>query len=513
MKKQKKLWGKLKLLSPKNLEKEVHIYGYHFSWKAHSFLMLGTLAGIGAVGLVYKLEPFCFGVVIAAAALTVPVLILDMYKKMYEQKRFADAVTYMEQMLYSFQKSGKVLSALKESREIFGDGQMAYAIQTAVSHMEQGRDEAGRGILKESLKYVEEPYRCAKLAMVHELLTGAEEYGGETESSILLMLEDLELWKRRVYKLQADKKKSHMDNMISIAVAVLLCATALYVLDGMKDMFAAQSPAVIFKIRLIQVSSTLFILILLRIFVKSSKNLTDNWLKDEALHEPGYIEQSYRAVMEYNDRKQRRKSLLWAAPCFAAAVIFLYGRIHWAGGICLSAAVFLLFQHKIGYHLAKRDVTDEMYLALPQWLMKMALLLQNNNVQVSIIKSVQEAPAVLKMELEQLVARIGKEPNRLYTYTEFCKSFDLPEIQSCMKMLHAVSEMGTGNLKAQIVHLLQRVNEMQDMADEIRNETIAFRMKMLFSFPVIAATVKLLIDLTVGMAFMFRLLGKTGGYQ
>lgn len=513
MKKQKKLWGELKLLSPKNLEKEVHIYGYHFSWKAHSFLMLGALAGISAVGLIYKLEPFCFGVILAAAVLMAPVLVLDMYKKMYEQKRFADAVTYMEQMLYSFQKSGKILNALRESREIFGEGQMADAIDTAVSHMEQGKEEAGKGILKESLKCVERIYRCTKITMVHELLTGAEEYGGETESSILLMLEDLELWKRRVYKLQADKKKSHLDNMISIAVAVLLCATALYVLDGMKELFAAQNPAAVFQIRLIQVSSTVFIMILLRIFVKSSKNLTDNWLEDELLHEPEYIEQSYAAIMEYDDRKQKKRSFLCAAPCFAAAAGFLFFQMPWAGGISLAAALVLLFQHKIGYILAKRDVTDEMYLALPQWLMDMALLLQNNNVQVSIIKSEKEAPAVLKRELEQLVARIEQEPNQLHTYTQFCKSFDLPEIQSCMKMLHAVSEMGTGNVKAQIVHLLQRVNEMQGMADQIRNEAIAFRMKMLFSCPVIAATAKLLVDLTAGMAFMFRMLGNIGGYQ
>ena len=43
---------------------------------------------------------------------------------MYEQKRFADAATYMEQMLYAFQKTGKVLSALKEARETFEPGHM-----------------------------------------------------------------------------------------------------------------------------------------------------------------------------------------------------------------------------------------------------------------------------------------------------------------------------------------------------------------------------------------------------
>jgi hypothetical protein len=34
---------------------------------------------------------------------------------------------------------------------------------------------------------------------------------------------------------------------------------------------------------------------------------------------------------------------------------------------------------------------------------------------------------------------------------------------------------------------------------------------MIFSYPVIAATVKLLIDLTVGMIMMFHMLGSMGG--
>ena len=36
-----------------------------------------------------------------------------------------------------------------------------------------------------------------------------------------LLLEDIELWKRRGYQLQAEKKKSHTDNIISVIVSVI----------------------------------------------------------------------------------------------------------------------------------------------------------------------------------------------------------------------------------------------------------------------------------------------------
>ena len=38
--KKKKRFQKLKLLNPKNLAAEVHVYGYNFSWKAHMLVVL-----------------------------------------------------------------------------------------------------------------------------------------------------------------------------------------------------------------------------------------------------------------------------------------------------------------------------------------------------------------------------------------------------------------------------------------------------------------------------------------
>jgi hypothetical protein len=52
---------------------------------------------------------------------------------------------------------------------------------------------------------------------------------------------------------------------------------------------------------------------------------------------------------------------------------------------------------------------------------------------------------------------------------------------------------------------------MQERADVLRSEERAFRMKLIFAYPVLAATGKLLADLTVGMALMMQVLGGMGG--
>lgn len=506
-----RLWGKIKLLHPKNLEKEVHMYGYYFSWKAHIAWMTGALLGIGAVGILFRLKMFYFVIVLAAVILMLPVLVLDMYKKMYEQKRFSDVCSYMEQMLYAFQKTGKVVSALKETREIFDEGQMRRCIEEAILYMELGRAESAQGILREGLQRIEQCYSCRKLIMVHRLLTEAEEYGGETEDSIVLVLEDIERFKKRGYLLQAEKKKSHIDNMISIVVATLLCAVALYVLDAMKTMFAVGSTMDIFALPVIQLSSVLFILLLLQIYVKSARSLTDDWLMEDALYDAAYIMRSYDLVMNYDEGKAKKKSMILAtAFAIPTVLFFLLGR-RIPAVVCLLVAAFLMVRQGIGYRLASRDVEAELYQALPQWLFQMILLLQNNNVQVAIAKSAEDAPTVLGRELLTLRERIRERPDRLQSYTDFCKNFDLPEMTSCMKMLHAFSENGTGNVRVQMNHLLERVVEMQENADERQNENIAFRMKLIFSYPVVAATAKLLADLSVGMIAMMQILGNMGG--
>lgn len=285
--------------------------------------------------------------------------------------------------------------------------------------------------------------------------------------AILFLLEDLEGFKKRGYRLQTQKKNCHTDNIISIVVAVLLCMIALYVLDGMGMMFAGAREVSVFAIPAIQLSSVLFLLALLGVFVKSTKSLTDNWLQTAGVAEDAYLEKCYQKVIS--------------------------GR------------------RRFGSRIARRDVTKHLYLCLPQWLMELALLLQNNNVQVALARSAEGAPVVLREELTGLTERISRAPERLDSYTGFCEEFDIPEAASCMKMLYAFSENGSGNMQMQIGRLVDRVGQMQQVSEEMINENIAFRMKLIFSYPVVAATAKLLVDLSVGMVVMLQMLGAIGG--
>jgi hypothetical protein len=468
-----------KEIRPLNLAKEVDVYGYHFSWKEHVVTLVLSCLGICGIGVLYRLHTAYLILLLLAVAVMLPYLIADSYKRMYEQKRFADVTSYMEQMLYSFQKTGKTVGAWKETVLLFEDGQMRNAIEAAIAHVEDGRPESEQGILREAMERIEQNYGCTKLSTVHELLLDTEEQGGDVEDAVLLLLEDIENWKKRGYRLHAEKKKYHEDNVVSIVISALLCAVALYVLLRMQELFPSASTS-IFDLTVIQISSTVFLLFLLLVYAKSSRSMTDDWLGNEGMEDSDYIMKSYDKVMRYEE---------------------------WDGQGSVAHKLF-----RGGYRIAKQDVTEELYRVLPEWFMKLLLLLQNNNVQVALVRSSDERTSpLLKRELSMLSERMEEYPEQLSTYTSFFRRFDVPEIASCMKMLHAVSESGTGNVAVQMTHLLARVHQMQDRADELQNESMAFRMKLMFSYSVVAATGKLLFDMTVGMVVMMQMIGGIGG--
>ena len=311
-----------KYLNPKDLAKEVHVYGYDFSWKLHIRILLCSLLGISGIGVLYKLESVYFILVIVILLIILPTLILNSYKRMYEQKRFADASLYIEQILYSFQKSGKVTSALKETRELFEEGKMRGAIDEAITCLETGIAKTNKGTLWEALTIIEKEYTCRKVHMVHKLLINSEEFGGDASDSILALLNDIEIWKRRCYKLQADKKLSHADNIISIVVATILCAVALYVLNTMGTLFKGVSDVNIFSNKIIQLSSFVFILFMILVFTKSVKSMTDDWLQSEGLQNEKYILDCYHLVTGCGKGIWYFHSGSWRWRCYCRRIMF-----------------------------------------------------------------------------------------------------------------------------------------------------------------------------------------------
>ena len=491
-------WKLGSIWNPMNLQKEVHRYGYNFEWKAYLLTIFFVFLLIGAVGMFFKLEVAYIVAVGVVALFMLPVLIIDMYRRMYEQKRFADVTDYMEQILFSFRKERKVLPALRECEAALPDGQMRAAIREAVTYVEAGTATTEGGVYTEALALIEKRYPCKKIHTVHELLVSAEERGGDVGTSIDLMVEDIEVWKRQVYELQKDKKVGHTDCIFSIVGAALTSGLAVYLMDQVKNTMGSDTVASIFTLLPVQLTSFVLILICLFTFAGSSRKLVQDWMdgkkKKDVLH-------AYEYLMHYDAGKEGRKSILLSLPFLVIAIVCIAFDLPVAAVIFVVLTVFMLFQHKVNCSVYRSDVKNALYEALPEWMFDMALLLQYNNVQVS------HAEPILQPELTALVERIRKDPDEIQSYLQFFAGVDIPEIATCMKMLYSMSNDGTGNMQVQISNLVAHVNKLREKELELKNEKIVFQARIMVMYPVAATTVKLLIDMASGTVLLFQLFG------
>ena len=166
--------------------------------------------------------------------------------------------------------------------------------------------------------------------------------------------------------------------------------------------------------------------------------------------------------------------------------------------------LFCLYQHKIGHFLAKRKLSREIEKAFPHWLMELSLLLQTDNVQVSISRTLSHAPKVLLPALKELIEKLDREPEAAEPYLDFLKEFSNPQIQAAMKMLYAISAGNGGNEKEQLQELIARNQNLMNQAEEMAHEDALAGMYALFLTPSLAGGAKLLVDMTIFMLAFFQ---------
>ena len=110
------------------------------------------------------------------------------------------------------------------------------------------------------------------------------------------------------YKLQAQKKQQHTDNIISIIVATALCAIALYVIDGMRDLFPSVAVSTsIMKLPLIQLTSFVFLLWELWVLARSFRSMSSDWLQSGEIKDAEYLLHCYDKIRDYDAMTEKRK--------------------------------------------------------------------------------------------------------------------------------------------------------------------------------------------------------------
>ena len=433
-------------MARQKLSDELTTYGYVFSVKKTLLTFALFFAGILMLGQFFGLGRISCGVIAAAGLVMLPFFIRNSYKNRFCQQRFSSLGIYMEQFLYSFQKSGKILVTLMDVRELFEGDPMGEVLDRAIYHINHTYTE--KDVERSALAMIEKEYPYPGLSAMHEFACQTEDIGGDYSGGILLLLEDRRAWADRVYEQMQLKKKKRMDVVLSIIISLIL-AVMVYIMAGRMGVDVSDHPVSQIVTCVVLVSDLL-------IYYRADAKLAVGYF-DEDVH--SMSEEEADAAFERLERYE-------ASP-----------------------------GNRLAGHALKKRLTRETQRVFPQWLMALSLYLQTENVQRAILASYESAPGVLKPPLREMIGRLRRYPSDRVAYSDFLASLQLPEVRSAMKMLYSISEGGGGDASSQIEDIIRRSRKMEDKARGIHNDDAIAGMYALFLAPQLTGGFKLLVDM------------------
>ncbi len=427
------------------LSDEMTKYGYVFSRKKSVAVYTGVVLFTMALGVIFGLNLVCRAILAGACTIMLPFFIRNSMKNRYNQQRFSDENAYIEQFLYSFRRSKKILTTLSDVRNLFGEGEMKQTIGAAIDHILHTYSE--EDTTAGGLALIEEAYPSAEVRMVHTFALEAERLGGDCENSINLLLNFRRMWADRAYELMQEKKKNRRDIFLSIAVSMALCS-AVFFLAKRLNMDFSKNP---FSLAV----TTAVLLLDLAIFYKA-----DTVLSSEEEQEEGETDEDWTARYHRAELRETGTAL-----------------------------------ERLNGRTAAKIITKQVEKDFPQWLMQVSLLLQTENVPVTVIRSYEYAPAVLRYPLRQFIIEMKKEPDSIRPYLDFLSDYNLPEVRSTMKMLYSLSVGSGGDAATQIADIIRRNQILSDKAERARQQDRLSGMYALFLAPQLTGGLKLLCDM------------------
>ncbi len=441
-------------MKQKKLSDELVKYGYVFSTSKTIVAYLIMVCITVVVGLLFRLNwPFIIGLCLAVA-LMLPLFLRSLAVNRYEMQRFSNVNMYMEQFMYSFMKNKKVLATLEEVEELFDDSKMKDVLQKAKRYITKTFDASD--VIRNGLRIIEDEYNYEGLKTMHDFVIQVEEKGGAFISSMQLLLEARRMWADRVYEELKIRKHQRSLVLMSIVTSLGLCFVIYFMSDRMNLDVGGEMIS--------QIVTFIVIIADMFIYYLADKKLTVSFINENVKDEELLVAKMKRFT---NYKKNPRK-------------------------------------HFLSIRLVKRQLTKEIEKTFPRWLMQVSLLLQRENVQVAIFKSVGDAPPLLQEELKTLVLELKRNPTSMHPYNNFLSDFNLPEVRSAMKMLFSLSEGAGSNATEQIEDIIRRNQFMLDKSERIKKEEASAGMYALFLAPQLTGGAKLIVDMILLLVVYLR---------
>ena len=453
-------------------------------WKFYLLLVLLLIPLYGAL----QLQLWSIGMIGIYLGMMLPFHVKLWEEKKRQTLRLEEVSQYMDAMLYAFQKELKVYNALADVCETMVKGPLATLLVEVRNYMDLTYDETD--VMAKGLETVYKAYPSKRVRNMHEFMLHVENYGGEVADSIKLLLQEKEMWELRMKHNLTQREKMFRDVVLSVIASVSICGIVMAM--PVMDFDFCKSP-------ISQGLSVAMLVLNQLIILKAQKYLAVDWIPMEEQRDDAYYEKKRQAYLQWNPKRQKLLSVVLAVIAgLGTAVAFILDKF-WlgCGGILLT--VLCMFQHELGHRLLEKTLQKEVMREFPAWLMDLILLLQSENVQNAFVKSLANAPGILKEELEQFIGKVQLDPEGAGPYHDFLYDYHVPEIRSAMNLLYAMSMGQGGNASHQISNLIRRNQEMQNEAEKQMDQDRTSGLYLLFLAPVLTGGMKMLVDMGLMM--------------
>lgn len=468
-------------MSLKNLIADIEKMGFKGSIKKICGIILAYVAIAASVSIFMELNPICFIIMLFVGMLIVPLIILNAYKKIYEDNRFREVSQYIEQMLYSFKNTNKVLKSLKDIQPMFKDSPMGETIKRCINEI----PDVG---IEKALSNFEKIYDCQKIHQLNQFMIEVERVGGDHDNSINLLLQDRELWVNRTLEYKKERNHQKTTVFMAILMSFTLCVFMEKILPVQIDVTSN-----VFH----HVSATLLFLLDLILFYMTDNFCSASILNNFKMRSDADIKKYYEYLVNYNAKKEFAKGVRMAAGGIFIVVFGLISKEMTYVFIGIIFSVFCLVKNKATYNTRFKVIKEEIEIQFPRWLMNMALYVQSNSVQVALYKSIPTAPLVLQPELIKLNNAIRENPVSVNPWLDFMKDFDVPDITASMTMFYSIASGAGANVQEQVNEIIKRNNALLDKTERIANDNLLARMYLFFLAPQLTGSFKIIVDMVI----------------
>ncbi len=409
-----------------------------------------SLAAAVLAGFIYQLDILFCMVFLGVCIFSIPQIHRCIKEAKEQEHRYTELTVYMEQLLCSYKRTNKLTDSLQDCGTLFSPKSiMGKCISRAVYIMQTGEGVADGEIARRALEEIERRYPSRRLTMLHDFMCEAEKMGGQREQAADILLEDVQMWKRRTSLFQKKKGYIRMETIIALGLAAVMCYVSKLLTPS--ELGFRLSDTLFY-----QVVTTIVFCGFAGILTLVWKKLTGSWLDER----------------ERMDQKQLRR--------FTKQYHILKGKIK---------------TNRMGRHLAKRICRKQVEYDFPYWLLSITLFLQTDSVYQAMKNSLKTVKGIFSMEVEKLLETIYKHPHLLTPYTDFFTELTMPEVQTGLKILYSVNQNGYEDSKKQLDFLVSQNNQLMDHAESNRYANQTAGLSLLKHLPMMLASIKLLADL------------------